>query len=207
VQTFVLDDRGSFAWVSDDRLERAACALACEGGCLVVDPVDRPGLDAALALLGPVLAVTTLLDRHRRDSGTVAARHGAPVVVPIALGGPGIGLPGVEERTVTAWRGWREALLWLPERGLLVCPETIGTARYFLARASDPLGVHPFRRFAFPRRAFAGLEPAVIAVGHGPPVTAGAADSLRFVLARAGGDALPAWIRMAGVFFRRPSSY
>ena len=201
MQTFALDDHGSFAWLAADRLERASCAIAVDGGCLVVDPVDGPELDSALARLGPVVGVATLLDRHRRDSKTLAARHVAPLLAPEALGGAGIRLPGVEERTVLARRGWREALLWLPERHVLVCPETIGTVGYYLARADDPLGVHPFRRLFFPRRAFAGLEPATIAVGHGPPLTEDAASALGHVLARARADAFRAWARAGRAFF------
>ncbi len=205
VRSFALDDRGSFAWGSHDRLERASCAIALDGGCLAVDPVDVPGLDRALAPLGPVVAVATLLDRHRRDAHAVASRHGAPLVLPAALGGAGIGIGGIEERTVTAARGWREALLWLPDRRLLVCPETVGTARYFLARSGDPLGVHPFRRLRFPAGAFEGLEPAAIAVGHGPPVTEDGGAALDFVRARARRDAARAWARAARVVFSSTS--
>jgi hypothetical protein len=201
VRTFALDGLGSFAWVAHDRLERASCAVAVDGGCVVIDPVDAHGVDAALLRLGPVVAVATLLDRHRRDSAAVAARHGAPLHIPLALGGAGIGLPGIEERTVIARRGWRETLLWLPERRLLVCPETIGTARYYLARADDPLGVHPFRRLSFPERPFEGLDPEAIAVGHGPPVTEHGASALGYLLARARSDALRAWVRAGRVFF------
>ncbi len=201
MRTIALDDRGSFAWVVGDRLERSSCALSLNSGCVVVDPVDIPELDVALEQLGRVVGVVTLLDRHQRDSAAVAERHGAPRLVPTALGGSGIELDGLEVRTVTARRGWRETLLWLPARRVLVCPETLGTARYFLARRDDSLGVHPFRRLFFPHAAFAGLEPRAIAAGHGPPVTDGAEDALREVLARVKRDAPRAWLRLAPTFF------
>jgi hypothetical protein len=196
VRTFALDGLGSFAWVADDRLERASCAVAVDGGCVVIDPVDAHGVDAALLRLGPVVAVATLLDRHRRDSAAVAARHGAPLHIPLALGGAGIGLPGIEERTVIARRGWRETLLWLPERRLLVCPETIGTARYYLARADDPLGVHPFRRLSFRSARSKGSIPR-----HSRSATEHGASALGYLLARARSDALRAWVRAGRVFF------
>ena len=201
VQSFPLDDRGSFAWLAEDGLDRASCALALDGGCVVVDPVDVPGLDRTLGPLGPVLGVATLLDRHQRDAALVAGRHAAPRLTPAALGG-GVRLPGIEERTVTDRRGWHEALLWLPDRRLLVCVETLGAGRFYLARADDRLGIHPLNRLRVPRRAFEGLEPAVIAFGHGPPLREDAPEELRRVLARARRDLPRAWLGTAAAAFR-----
>ena len=82
-------------------------------------------------------------------------------------------------------RSWREALLWLPDRRLLVCAETLGTADFDLARSGDRLGMHPLARLHPPRAAFAGLDPPVIAVGHGPPLDHDATESMRNVLRRA----------------------
>jgi hypothetical protein len=112
----------------------------------------------------------------------VALRHGTGRLIPAALGGKGVDVAGVEERTVITRNGWHEALLWLPDRRLLVCVETLATADFFLARRRDRLGMHPLARLFPPRRAFAGLDPAVIAVGHGPPLRDGAADALRQTL-------------------------
>ena len=78
--------------------------------------------------------------------------------------------------------GWHEALLWLPDRRLLVCVETLATAPFFLARPRDRLGMHPFARPSPPRKAFAGLDPAVIAVGHGAPLRDDASEALRRTL-------------------------
>jgi hypothetical protein len=193
-----LDARGSFAWQpgpSDPKL-RSSTAIVTDAGTALVDPVDGPGLDAALATLPPVCGVVTLLDRHQRDAAPVAERFGVPWLIPRALGGPGVMLPGVEERTVMTRRYWREALLWLAERRLLVCAETIGTASFDLARAGDPIGVHPLVRLAPPRRVFAGIEPEVISVGHGKPLTDGAADALRQALRTARVQLPLNWLRL-----------
>jgi hypothetical protein len=159
-------------------MTRASLALVTEAGCLVIDPVDVPGLDEALSRAGPVVGVVTLLDRHQRDAGAVAARHGAARLLPSALGGQGVRIAGVQERTVIDRRGWHEALLWLPDRRLLVCVETLATADFFLARSGDRLGMHPLARLRPPRRAFQDIEPLTIAVGHGPPLREGASAAL-----------------------------
>jgi hypothetical protein len=199
-----IDDAGSFAWLAQpaDMLERASCALAVAGGCLVVDPVDATGLDDALAPIGPVAGVVTLLDRHRRDAGVLAERHAAPLLIPRALGGSGLALAGTEERTVISRPGWREALLWLPARRLLVCAETLGTGSFFLAREGERLGVHPLARLTPPRKAFARLDPETIAVGHGPPVVGDASVELERVLRTARRDLPRAWSRTAALAWR-----
>src|SRR5438445_3497093 len=114
IEPLPLDDRGSFAWLADagDPMSRSSCALAVSGGCLAVDPVDVPGLDEALSAIGPVLGVVTLLDRHQRDAAAVAARLGAERVMPVALGGAGLHIEGVEARMVIDRRSWHESLLW-----------------------------------------------------------------------------------------------
>src|SRR3954449_4264137 len=138
-----LDDRGSVAWLlgAADPAMRASCALVLGAGTLVVDPVDRDGLDALLSGLPSVIGVVTLLDRHQRDAAVVAERLGAPRLTPVALGGSGVAVDGVEERSVFERRRWREALLWLPDRRLLVCAETLGEASLGLARHGDALGL------------------------------------------------------------------
>jgi hypothetical protein len=167
-----------------------------DAGTLLVDPVDSPALDGLLSGLPPAAGVATLLDRHQRDAEQIAARLEVPRLTPRALGGPGIALPGVEERTVIDRRSWHEALLWLPDRRLLVCPETLGTARFDLGRGGDRLGLHPFARIRPPRAAFAGLDPLVIAVGHGPPLRDGAAEALDRALAHARRDLPLNWARL-----------
>jgi hypothetical protein len=199
-----LDDRGSFAWIAhpQEGTLRASSAVAVPGGCLVVDPVDAPGLDEAIERLGRPVGIATLLDRHQRDAAAVAARLDVPRITPRVLGGPGVTIEGVEERTVVARRGWREALLWVPDRRLLVCPETIGTGPFFLAREGDRLGVHPLARLIRVRPAFAGLEPERIAVGHGAPLLAGAAEALETALAHPLRDLPRAWVRATRIAAR-----
>lgn len=149
---------------------------------MLLDPVDVPGLDDALASAGHVVGVVTLLDRHQRDAEQIASRLGVPRLAPRSLGGAGLGLTGVQERPVIVRRRWQEALLWLPERRLLFCSETLGTAPFLLASPDDRLGMHPLARLFAPRDAFAGLEPSVIAFGHGPPLADGAPEAMREVL-------------------------
>jgi hypothetical protein len=193
-----LDDRGSVAWLlgAGDPAQRASSAIVADAGTLVVDPVDGDGLDALLSGLPPVIGVVTLLDRHQRDAAVIAERLGAPRLTPIALGGSGVAVDGVEERSVFERRSWREALLWLPDRRLLVCAETLGTAGFLLARSGDLLGMHPFARLRPPRAAFAGLDPEVIAVGHGPPLDHDASESMRNVLHGARRQLPQSWLRM-----------
>ncbi|HVG89295.1 MAG TPA: hypothetical protein VM823_10000, partial [Gaiellales bacterium] len=86
--TFPLDDAGSFSWLARpaEPLRRASTALAVEGGWILVDAVDHPGLEEALAGR-PVLGVSMLLDRHRRDTEPLSERLGVPVLVPGVLAG------------------------------------------------------------------------------------------------------------------------
>lgn len=197
LELYPLDDHGSFAWMLGpvDPMSRACSAVVLDAGTVLVDPIDADGLDAQLAGLPAVIGVVTLLDRHQRDAAAIAERLGVPRLTPTALGGQGLRLDGVQERAVIARRGWREALMWLPDRRLLVCTETLGTAGFDLARRGDPLGMHPFARPFPPRAAFRGIEPAAIAVGHGPPLTVDAAAALRRVLARARLQLPRHWLR------------
>jgi hypothetical protein len=198
IEVHPLDDRGSVAWMlgAADPAQRASSAIVVGAGTLVVDPVDGEGLDALLSGLPPVIGVVTLLDRHQRDAAVIGERLGVPRLTPIALGGSGVAVEGVEERSVFERPRWREALLWLPDRRLLVCAETLGTAGFDLARSGDLLGMHPFARLQPPRAAFAGLDPEVIAVGHGPPLDHDAAESLRKVLRLARWQLPQSWLRM-----------
>lgn len=141
---------------------------------MLVDPVDAPGLDVALAGR-PVRAVALLLARHRRDSEAVAARHGVPVMA--VADGTALPFGGAQVRRTLHRPGWRESALWLDDRGLLVVGDLYGTLPYFLT-GSDVLGMHPALRPLPPRLGLADLRPQAIAVGHGRPVTSGAAPAL-----------------------------
>jgi hypothetical protein len=207
MRVFPVDDAGSFAWIAhpDERMQRASSAVVTSIGTLVIDPVDCGSLDDALSRLGPVAGVVQLLDRHNRDVAAVAARLSVPVLVPGALAGRGepLAIPGVQERVVLAMPGWKEAALWFPERGLLVCAEAIGTAPYYRARDTDVLGVHPFLRMRPPMGALSGVAPSVIVVGHGPPVVDDAASALVAALRQSRRDLPRAWLRGARLIIRR----
>jgi hypothetical protein len=171
LETYALDEHGSFAWLAhpDEFLRRASTAVRLDEGWLLVDPVDSPELDPALAD-APVGGVALLMARHSRDADAIAARHR------VEVGGP---LPaGIEARRVVRFPGWHETALWIPDRRLLVTADVLGTIGYFLADDGEAIGVHPLVRPFPPRRALRGIAPSAIAVGHGPPLTDGAATAL-----------------------------
>jgi hypothetical protein len=74
-------------------------------------------------------------------------------------------------------RVWQEGYLYERERGILVVPEALGTASYFLA-GDERLGVHPMLRL-LPPSELANLEPRQILVGHGEGITENAPDALQ----------------------------
>jgi hypothetical protein len=180
VDRIPLDDRGSFAWLAGDWMERASSAIALEGGFLLVDPVDVPGLDV------PVIGVTVLFSRHERDADRLAARFGVPRLAPDEI-------PGVEARRVRSG----EWLLWLPERRLLVSGEVVGTGPFYYPQ---PLGLHPFARLRPPRHAFGGLEPGTIACGHGAPLRENATEALQRAFRRPRLDLPRAWVHMVRAY-------
>jgi hypothetical protein len=161
-----------------------------DGALWLVDPLDAPDLDAALAARGPVAGVVVTHARHRRDAALLARRHGVPVWADAALGRlrldaplrrfrgrlPGTPLVSLALPARGRLRPWREAALWWPGEGVLVVGETVGTAGYFLL-GGERLGLHPFRRPA-PPRALAGLGARLLLVGHGDPVLSGAGPLL-----------------------------
>ena len=141
---------------------------------MLVDPVDAPGLDVALNGR-PVRAVALLLARHRRDSEAVAARHGVPVMA--VADGTALPFGGAQVRRTLHRPGWRESALWLDDRRLLVVGDLYGTLPYFLP-GRDVVGRRRARRPRPPRPAPASARPPARAVGHGRPVTSGAAPAL-----------------------------
>ncbi len=169
------------AWIADpeEALQRASVAFTTPDGLVVVDPVDCAGLDERLGTLGEVTLVLQLLDRHARDCAAVAARHGVAVGRP----GPGASTPGGVRRVSIAARSrWCEDALLVRGTGLLVIPEALGSAPLFRA-PGEPIGVHPAMRLVPPRKALAGLRPAVIAFGHGAPLETDATAALEQALA------------------------
>ena len=181
---------GGSTWIAypEESMERASHTLVVDGDVWLVDPVDVDGLDDHLADLGDVRGVLVLLDRHKRDAGTIAARHGVPVLIPEWMDGVAdeIAAPIETFGTTVAdrydvypllrSRFWQEAALFDEESGTLVVPEAVGTASYFLA-AGERLGVHPMLRLRPPRR-LRQFNPERVLVGHGRPVTDRAAPAL-----------------------------
>jgi hypothetical protein len=206
MKTWTIDRLGSIAWIAhpEERMQRASTAIVATDGCLVCDPVDAPGLDEALAPLGRVLGVCSLLDRHGRDSAAVAARHGAPVVAPDEL--PSIeAFAGIEPHPLYRARRWRETALWVPGRALLVVPESVGSIPFFLARPQDRLGMHPLVRLRPPRIQLARFDPTTVAVGHGEPVVGDAGVELARALSGSRRDIPRALATTARALVGRPS--
>ncbi|MEQ9094457.1 MAG: hypothetical protein RLN63_10160, partial [Miltoncostaeaceae bacterium] len=170
-------------------MRRASCALAHRGQVWLIDPVDGPGLADALAPLGEVAGVVRLLDRHPRDCAALAERHGVPLHE-----NPVGGVPGAPFQSIPLVQGrlWREVALWWGEHRLMVVPESVGTAPYFLSPGL-PLGIHPFMRLS-PPRALLAHRPQTLVVGHGEPVEDGSvADDLHRAVTRARRD-IPGWL-------------
>ena len=179
----ICDDRGTrgFSWIVDEPMTRTSHVLAWEGRVWLVDPVRfEPALERARALGNPA-AVLQLLDRHNRDSASLAAELGVPhLVVPDAL-------PGTPFEVVPVRRSrrWHEVALWWPSERTLVVAEAVGTNRFFTG-GRDPVGVHLLLRPSPPRAALRRFEPEHLLVGHGEGLHGpGAADALREALATA----------------------
>ena len=167
-------------WIAypDEDLQRASHALVVDGTVWLVDPVDRPGLDAFLADLGEVAGVALLLDRHRRDAAAIATRHDVAVHLPAFFEGVAaeldapierfrrqLGSTGYGSHKLVDNRFWQEAALYGEDTGVLLVPESVGTIPFFCA-GDERLGVHPARRLTPPRK-LARLEPDHVLVGHG----------------------------------------
>ena len=169
-----------FGWVDETgSVPRTSHALVADGRVWPIDPVLVDGLEERLRALGEPAGVLVLLDRHRRDADAVAGLLGVSVHET-----PFDGLPGApfEFRRVVRNRTWREIALWWPERRVLVSADALGTLGY-MAAGGEPLGIHPMLRAWPPRRAFAGLAPEHVLVGHGtgvhgPEATAALQDAL-----------------------------
>jgi hypothetical protein len=185
-----------FGWIAAEPplLERASHALRANGRVWLVDPVDGDGLEERVRALGEPAAVVQLVDRHERDCATLAGRLGVPHHrLPFAR------VPGApfEVRPVLNVPGWREAALWWPAEGVLVCTEALGTASYFRA-PDEALAVHPFLRPYQPRalRDMARcLAPRHVLVGHGEGLHGDdAAVAVRTAVQRGRRNA-PRWLR------------
>ena len=176
-----------FGWLIRERYGRTSHALADGGRVWLVDPVDVDGLDERIAALGEPAAVIQLLDRHNRDSASVARRLAVPHHrVPGSLPGSPF-----EVRRIVRIPRWHEVALWWPDRRTLVCADALGTLRYFTA-GGGAIAVHPFLRLR-PPGSLRGLAPQHVLVGHGRGLHgATAAEDVEraFATARTG---LPRW--------------
>jgi hypothetical protein len=146
-------------------MRRASHALTEGGRVWLIDPVDGPGLDEAIAGLGSPAGVVQLLDRHGRDCAALAERLGVPLHRNPVAGVPGapfLAVPLAQRRL------WREVALWWPGQRVLVVAEALGTAPYQLAPGRS-VGVHPGLRLV-PPRALAGLGPRARFAGHGEAI-------------------------------------
>jgi hypothetical protein len=195
---------GGVGWIAypDERRKRASHALvdgdgggrrppddrtAPGGDVWLVDPVDADGLDELDAEYGTVAGVLVLVDRHERDAVAVARRHDVAVYRPAWMPGVGSG-SDVPVRdtgdTVAGYRVhrrldtpvWKEAVLFDPDGGTLLVPESVGTADYYMT-GRERLGVHPLIRL-FPPRDLLAFDPERVLVGHGEGVLEGAAEAL-----------------------------
>jgi hypothetical protein len=194
-----------FSWLPDEALTRTSHAIDTGDRVWLVDPVDVPeAIDRAVALGAPA-GVLQLLDRHKRDCATVAARLDVPHLrLPATVpGSPFSVVPVIDVP------GWRELALWWPERRVLVVAELIGTTSVH-ALDGGPAGMHPMLRLAAPG-ALRGYEPEHLLVGHGRGVHGpAAAEALARAYAGARKDLprllgrLPAMAR-AAVATRKPT--
>lgn len=195
------DDRVGWIAHPDEGMQRASHALVDsdgdgnengteEDGVWLVDPVDAGGLDELLAEFGPVLGVVVLLDRHKRDAGAIARRHDVSVYrptwmhsidesieAPVRALGTELGGTGYRVRKRLDLPIWKEAVLYRPDDGSLLVPESLGTVDYFCA-PGERLGVHPMLRLT-PPGDLGGLAVDHVLVGHGPGVTDDAQQAIR----------------------------
>ncbi|MFC7077692.1 hypothetical protein [Haloarcula halophila] len=187
-------DRGAswFAYPHEEML-RASHVLATDAGVFVVDPVDADGIDDLFAEYGEVAGTVLLLDRHKRDTDTVANRHDVPVYVPEWMSGVESDLDAPVERIHRQLPGtdygvhelrnnpfWQEAALYGDEDDTLVVPESVGTASFFLAE-SERLGVHPMLRLLPPKK-LTRLDPDRLLVGHGHGIMEDATEALAYAV-------------------------
>lgn len=167
---------GGVGWIAypDEPMQRASHALEGDGGLWVIDPVDAAGVDDLLAERGEVAGVAVLLDRHRRDAASLAARHDVAVHVPSWMSGVADSmdvpvqrfedrLGGYEAERLIDNAFWQEAILYDGET--LVVPEALGTVGYYTVR-DRRLGVHPMLR-PLPPRSLLAFSPERLLVGHG----------------------------------------
>ncbi len=153
--------RNGFSWIVAEPMTRTSHALATKGKVWLVDPVDWPDAIEQALSLGEPAGVLQLLDRHNRDSASIAERLGVPhLQVPAAL--PNTPFEVIEVKRSSRWQ---EVALWWPEQRTLVVAEALGTNSFFPA-GDDRVGVHGLLKLT-PPRMLRAYEPEHLLVGHG----------------------------------------
>jgi len=169
-------------WMVEEPMERAFHALVDDGRVWLVDPLDGPEMEDAVAL-GEPAGVLQLLDRHNRDCAEIAARLGVPhLKVPDAV-------PGSPFEAIAAVRipHWQETALWWPQRKALVVAEVLA-ANPMHTGGEQRVGIHLFLR-PWPPSSLRGYRPEHLLLGHGRSVHGpGAAAAVETAYARARRD-------------------
>jgi len=149
------------SWVLEEAMERTSHALVVDGRVWLIDPVAvDEALERALAL-GTPAGVLQLLDRHKRDCASLAARLGVPHLrVPDEA-------PPFDAIPVVRFPGWRETALWWPERRALVVAEVVAGSEIYTGGGAARVGMHPFLRL-LPPGGLRAYEPEHLLMGHGP---------------------------------------
>jgi hypothetical protein len=150
-------------WVVAEPMERAFHALVDDRRVWLVDPVDGPEMEDAVAL-GEPAGVLQLLDRHDRDCAAIAARLGVPrLKVPDSV-------PGSPFEALAAVRipRWQETALWWPAKKALVVAEVLA-ANQMHTGGEQRVGIHLFLR-PWPPGSLRGYRPEHLLLGHGRPV-------------------------------------
>ena len=169
-------------WREPSGMARAAHALGRDERVWLIDPFDDEAALQAAASLGRPAAVVQLLDRHNRDCEPIAARLGVPLLrLPDRLRNTSF-----EVVPVLSHQRWKEIALWWPQERALIVAEAVGTAPAFAV--GRRAGVHPLLRLTPPRSQLSAYRPAMLLVGHGPPIEADAAPALDDALARSRSD-------------------
>lgn len=213
---------GGLSWMAhpEETFRRTSHALAADGDCWLVDPLDGKGLDETLAGLGSVAGVTVLSSYHLRDAAEIASRHGVTVHLPASFDDVGHRVdPPVEwitdELGDTGFRVldagnpfWEDVALYHPGRRTLVTGDALTTADYHTT-ADRELQVTPYLAPWPPRKQLSGLAVDRVIVGHGRGVFTDADRALSTALSesRWAGIAraarrLPTLLRAAAVALR-----
>lgn len=169
-------------WVVAEPMERAFHALVNDGRVWLVDPLDGPELEDAVAL-GEPAAVLQLLDRHNRDCAEISGRLGVPhLKVPDSV-------PGSPFEVIPAVRvpRWQETALWWPQKQALIVAEVLA-ANPMHTGGEQRVGMHLFLR-PWPPSSLRGYRPEHLLLGHGKGVHGPeAADAVETAYARARRD-------------------